>query len=250
MSIPRVFISYSHDSQEHKKWVLDLATRLRNTGIDAILDQWELTPGADIPHFMETQLASANYILMICTDTYVEKANSGVGGVGYEKMMITAEVMKSIESTKVIPIIKQTGTRNVPTFLQSKYSINLSNADSFEFNYDELIRKFHNAPLYEKPEIGNNPFTPVKELIVDKTNDEIKEVMKIIVYLFEKNINSDYVLESAIIEKSKISRILIEIILQNLIDENLILRGYTHYPNRLILTMKGKKYAIEHKLIK
>jgi hypothetical protein len=29
MKIPKVFISYSHDSQEHKKWVLDLATRLR-----------------------------------------------------------------------------------------------------------------------------------------------------------------------------------------------------------------------------
>ncbi|WP_211227219.1 SEFIR domain-containing protein [Saccharospirillum impatiens] len=39
MTIPRVFISYSHDSQLHKKWVLDIATRLRNSGIDAIVDQ-------------------------------------------------------------------------------------------------------------------------------------------------------------------------------------------------------------------
>ncbi len=59
MSVPRVFISYSHDSQQHKKWVLDLATRLRNSGVDAIIDQWELQPGADIPHFMETNLASS-----------------------------------------------------------------------------------------------------------------------------------------------------------------------------------------------
>lgn len=36
MSTPKVFISYSHDTQDHKKWVLDLATRLRNSGIDAI----------------------------------------------------------------------------------------------------------------------------------------------------------------------------------------------------------------------
>jgi predicted transcriptional regulator len=248
MSIPRVFISYSHDSQEHKKWVLDLATRLRNTGIDAILDQWELTPGADIPHFMETQLASANYILMICTDEYVKKANLGVGGVGYEKMMITAEVMKSIESTKVIPIIKQNGTRNVPTFLQSKYSINLSNNDSFEFNYDELIRKFHGAPLYEKPEIGNNPFTPTKDLIVDKTNDEIKEIMKIIVYLFE-NSTENYIHYSEIIRNSKTSRIMTDIILKRMLDEGLI--NNKMYGNSAPqLTDKGKYYAIEHKLIK
>jgi hypothetical protein len=48
MKIPKVFISYSHDSQEHKKWVLDLATRLRNNGVDAIIDQWELRAGDDL----------------------------------------------------------------------------------------------------------------------------------------------------------------------------------------------------------
>jgi hypothetical protein len=51
MSIPKVFISYSHDSQGYKKWVLELAVRLRNNGIDAILDQFELKAGDDIPRF-------------------------------------------------------------------------------------------------------------------------------------------------------------------------------------------------------
>ena len=60
MSIPKVFISYSHDSLEHKKWVNELGTRLRNNGVDAILDQWELQPGDDLPHFMETHLASSD----------------------------------------------------------------------------------------------------------------------------------------------------------------------------------------------
>lgn len=57
MTIPRVFISYSHDSQSHKKWVMDFAIRLRNSGVDAILDQWELKPGDDLTHFMERNLA-------------------------------------------------------------------------------------------------------------------------------------------------------------------------------------------------
>ena len=42
MNIPKVFISYSHDSLEHKEWVNQLATKMRNHGIDATLDQWEL----------------------------------------------------------------------------------------------------------------------------------------------------------------------------------------------------------------
>ena len=68
MSIPKVFISYSHDNLEHKKWVLDLAIRMRNNGIDAIIDQWELKPGDDLPHFMETHLASPDKIIMICSE--------------------------------------------------------------------------------------------------------------------------------------------------------------------------------------
>lgn len=158
MIIPKAFISYSHDTLEHKKWVLELATRLRNNGIDAILDQFELQPGADLPHFMETHLASANKIIMICTDKYVDKANKGQGGVGYEKMIVTSNLLKSIDENKIIPIIRQNGTAEVPTFLKSKLYINFSKKDDYEFSYDELVRTIHNSPLFEKPPIGNNPF--------------------------------------------------------------------------------------------
>lgn len=54
MSAPKVFISYSHDSQQHKDWVLRLANELRTNGIDAKLDQWDLSPGQDIaPSWLE-----------------------------------------------------------------------------------------------------------------------------------------------------------------------------------------------------
>ncbi|WP_221192193.1 toll/interleukin-1 receptor domain-containing protein [Microbulbifer rhizosphaerae] len=68
---PRVFISYSHDSAAHKEWVLNFATTLRSRGVDAILDQWDLRPGDDLPHFMETELAKSDFATMICTERYV-----------------------------------------------------------------------------------------------------------------------------------------------------------------------------------
>ncbi|MDR1387396.1 MAG: toll/interleukin-1 receptor domain-containing protein [Propionibacteriaceae bacterium] len=43
------FVSYSHNHQSHKDWVLALATRLRSLGVDVILDQWDLTPGMRNP---------------------------------------------------------------------------------------------------------------------------------------------------------------------------------------------------------
>jgi len=244
MAIPKVFISYSHDSQEHKKWVLDLATRLRNTGIDAIIDQWELKPGDDLPHFMETNLAASDYVLMICTDRYVEKANSGVGGVGYEKMIVTSDLIKNIDFNKVIPIIRQSGTRNVPTFLKTKLFIDFSRLDDFEFSYDELIRTLHNAPLYVKPKIGNSPFTPLDNIRPEKSGDALKQFMTIVVDDFEKG--KDFSEYKSILARAKISRIMLDTLILEAVEKKLINRD--SYGD-LYLTTKGKFYAIEHKIV-
>ena len=104
---PRIFISYSHDSAEHKSWVLEFATTLRNRGVAAVLDQWDLKPGDDLPHFMETELAACDYVIIVCTETYVTKANAGEGGVGYEKMIVTSSLLSKISDNKIIPIVRQ-----------------------------------------------------------------------------------------------------------------------------------------------
>lgn len=141
MQPPKVFISYSHDSAEHKKWVLEFATTLRLRGADVILDQWDLKPGDDVPHFMENHLESADHVLIICTNNYVQKANSGVGGVGYEKMILTASMLSRINSNKVIPIIRQNGTRECPTFLRTKLYIDFSKSEEIEYSFDNLLRR-------------------------------------------------------------------------------------------------------------
>lgn len=157
MKPPVVFISYSHDSQEHKHWVLNLATRLRRSGVDAILDQWDIGPGGDLPHFMEQSLAKAARVLMVCTERYVEKANAGVGGVGYEKMIVTADLLRQIGSNRVIPVLRQARTSQMPIFLTTKLYVNLSSDDQFESGMDDLLRELLGAPLFVKPPIGSEP---------------------------------------------------------------------------------------------
>jgi hypothetical protein len=51
-----VFISYSWDDEAHKEWALGLANRLRDDGIDAIIDQTHLNLGGDTPEFMEKSI--------------------------------------------------------------------------------------------------------------------------------------------------------------------------------------------------
>lgn len=246
MTIPKVFISYSHDSQAHKQWVMDFATRLRNSGIDAILDQWDLQPGDDLPNFMEKNLASANRVLMICTDQYVKKANTGAGGVGYEKMIVTADLMKSIESNKVIPIIRQNGGHLVPTFLGSKYFIDFSREDSAEYAYDELVRTLVGAPLFKKPPIGNNPFKLASETPVERSIDAVRELMREVVSQFEKT-TANYVFYGNIVSRMPTSRLLIDIAIKQAIEQQLI---QTDSTKNIYLTESGKQYAIFHKLIR
>jgi hypothetical protein len=244
MKVPKIFISYSHDSIEHKKWILDLAIRMRNNGIDAIIDQWELKPGDDLPHFMETNIANADKIIMICSEKYVEKANSGIGGVGYEKMIITSNLIENIDEKKIIPIVRQASTKFLPTFLKTKLYIDFSKNSDYEFSFDELIRTIHNSPIYKKPEIGNNPFKQIDDSVEKKNYDGIFEIMKIIVDVF--NTTTYYHASYTYVNNTfSGSRILLDILLQNTEDLGYI---YRDNDNDIVLTQEGKMYAINNNL--
>lgn len=240
MSAPRVFISYSHDTLEHKKWVLDLATRLRNSGVDAIIDQWELGPGDDLPHFMETQLEKADRVIMVCTDKYVSKANKGAGGVGYEKMIVTASMMQTIDSNKVIPVIRQAASNDVPTFLKTKLYIDFSKDDEFEAAIDDLVRAIHGEPLFKKPELGNNPYKAAEETPVQRNHDPKIDILKRLVEYYEGG--QDHVPQSNIYKYLSISRILFDVYAAELESEGLVKLNVYGY---IFLTEKGKLFAIK-----
>jgi hypothetical protein len=67
---PKVFISYSHDTVEHQERVLGLADRLRADGINAEIDQYNTAPPEGWPLWCERQIAAADVVLMVCTETY------------------------------------------------------------------------------------------------------------------------------------------------------------------------------------
>ena len=156
---PKVFISYSHDSPEHKRWVSELGAKLRHNGIDAILDQWDLGPGDEITFFIESGLRDSDRVLVICTDTYVSKANAGEGGVGYERMIVTAQLAQDLGTNKFIPIIrKASGQEKTPTFLGTRVYIDFRNESQFDAEFERLLRELHREPIIKKPPLGKNPF--------------------------------------------------------------------------------------------
>ncbi len=149
-----VFISYSHDSPEHKRWVSELAVKLRHNGIDTTLDQWNLQPGDDITRFMERGILDADRILVVCTDNYVSKANAGEGGVGYERMIITKKNIEKQGNLKFIPIIRQTLTEDkTPEFLKDRVAIDFTDDKQFEEKFEELLHERLLVPPLQRPDV-------------------------------------------------------------------------------------------------
>lgn len=155
----KVFISYSHDSDEHKAWVLKLATDLRRNGLDAILDQWDLVLGSNLPRFMEQGLSGSEKVLVICTDNYIEKSNAGRGGAGYEGQILTAEIYRKQDSVKYIPLVRGASFAvKTPTCLDGRLYIDSTNQADYEVNLNALIHSLYGVVVLPKPALGPSPF--------------------------------------------------------------------------------------------
>lgn len=108
---------------------------------------------------MEQGLSSDRRVLAVCTKKYVEKANSGHGGVGYEKMILSSQLMESMDSNKVIPVVRDgDGSRLVPTFLASRVYIDFRDDSDYEQKYTQLVYEIHGQKVCPRPPLGPNPF--------------------------------------------------------------------------------------------
>ncbi|MDQ3673251.1 MAG: toll/interleukin-1 receptor domain-containing protein [Gemmatimonadota bacterium] len=154
-----MFISYSHDSEPHREWVLRFATDLRTNGIDATLDRWDLELGQDVVAFMQAGIAEADRVFLVCTDEYVQRAEAGAGGVGFERLIVTAELVQNIDTRKFIPIIRQNSAKRVPAFLGPRLYLDFSDDAEYTRKLEEVLRELHGAPTSSKPPLGVSPFS-------------------------------------------------------------------------------------------
>ena len=156
---PKVFISYSWDNEEHKTWILNFATRLRDNGIEIILDRYELQAGKNIPHFMEQALEKSDKVLVIFTENYKLKADGRNGGVGYEYSILNNDIYKDIaNNSKYIPILKNgTFETSVPSFMQQFITIDMTDNSQYEEKIKEVTLALYGKPLIEKPVVGEKP---------------------------------------------------------------------------------------------
>ena len=162
MAKPKLFISYSWTSPDHEEWVLQLATELRESGVDVILDKWDLKEGHDANVFMEQMVTDEQIkkVLLICDQTYVEKANRRTGGVGTEAQIISGEIYEKSDQEKFVAIVRERnpdGSASLPAYYKSRIYIDLSDPSTYSDNFDQLLRWIFDKPLHLKPELGSMP---------------------------------------------------------------------------------------------
>lgn len=162
MTSPKLFVSYSWTSQDHETWVINLATELRESGVDVILDKWDLKEGHDAHAFMERMVTDSDVkkVVLVCNKSYAEKANDRSGGVGTETQIISAEIYAKQAQGKFVALVTERddkGDPYLPAYYRSRIYIDMTDRVAGAEGVEQLLRWVFDQPRYEKPEIGNKP---------------------------------------------------------------------------------------------
>lgn len=168
MGNPKVFISYSWDSENHKKWVIALSNELRKNGIDAVVDEFITQKGTvNLNRMMIENIQNSDYTVAILTDKYAEKANSFKGGAGYETSLLINDIVDNIE--KIIPIVRFNGDvkKAIPFYLRGISYIDFSNDILFKDKLEELIYKIFKVDRIEVEPLGDMPNLKPKKVSID-----------------------------------------------------------------------------------
>ena len=160
---PRVFISYSHDSEAHRDLILGLADRLRAEGVESWIDQY--VPGFPVQgwlRWMKTEIEQADFVLLVCTPRYLQRFNGedteGGRGVNFEGVIISQTLYNHYyRNTKFIPVLPPQGCfEHLPLELQA-YS-----AYKLDTDYQDLYRLLTGQPKITPSPVGQPIQLPEK----------------------------------------------------------------------------------------
>ncbi|MGG5462887.1 toll/interleukin-1 receptor domain-containing protein [Clostridium sp. B9] len=108
--VPKVFISYAHDTESFSDRILNFSNKLRENNIDANIDQYEESPPEGWARWMDNQIEDSDFVIIVCTKLYYDKfkmfKSTEGRGVNWEINIIYQHLYESCcNNTKFIPVI-------------------------------------------------------------------------------------------------------------------------------------------------
>jgi SEFIR domain/NPCBM/NEW2 domain len=160
---PRVFISYAHDSPDHKDMVRRFATFLHGRiGLDVHLDQWDDNRRRDWSLWAIDQLTAADFIIVIASPDYQRRADGmappEVGrGSHFETAIIRDQMTKnvSLATERILPVVLPgRSLDDIPTFLNAYSTTRFEIKEFTEAGVAELLAAITGEGRYTAPERG------------------------------------------------------------------------------------------------
>lgn len=169
---PKVFISYAWGSKEYQDKVLSFATSLQGDGIEVLFDKWDLKEGHDTYAYMERSVndASVTGVIILLDPLYEEKANNRDGGVGTETQIISPEIYNNVTQEKFLPVVferKKDGAVPKPSYLQGLLHFDLTIDDTYNSEYQRLVKCLYGVDIHKKPELGKMPLWVTTESVIE-----------------------------------------------------------------------------------
>ncbi|MBU1707923.1 toll/interleukin-1 receptor domain-containing protein [bacterium] len=142
---PTVFISHSHADKE--RFVVNFATKLREKGVDAWVDQWEIKPGDSlVDKIFNEGLSKAQAIIVVVSENSVKSP--------WVKDELDAATVKRIEGkSRLIPLILDDVL--IPEPLQHLLQVRIQDLNSYDQELNTVLNTIFDSS--DKPPIGPAP---------------------------------------------------------------------------------------------
>lgn len=142
---PKVFVS--HSSADKQRFVLDFANKLRQKGVDAWIDKWEMSPGDSlVDKIFEEGIKDASAMIIVLSKHSVENR--------WVREEMNAGFVKRVnQGSRLIPVILD--DCKVPECLQSTLWQKITNLSEFDEELDRIVSAIYGKT--DKPPLGNSP---------------------------------------------------------------------------------------------
>ncbi|MCH2088068.1 MAG: toll/interleukin-1 receptor domain-containing protein [Pseudoalteromonas sp.] len=142
---PKVFVS--HASEDKERFVIDFSTKLRENGVDAWLDKWEMLPGDSlVDKIFEEGLKEAQAVIIVLSNYSIKKP--------WVREELNASIVSKLsKGTKIIPIVLD--DCEVPQSLTSTLWEPIPDLENYDQNFKRVLSSIFGAT--DKPALGKAP---------------------------------------------------------------------------------------------
>ena len=142
---PKVFVS--HASEDKDRFVRAFAMQLREKGIEAWVDEWEIYPGDSlVQKIYDAGIGTAQAVLIVLSHNSVNKP--------WVKDELDISVIRKIEEgMRIIPVILDDCT--IPTALRATLHVKIPDLNSFDTPLSSIVDTLYSRS--KKPALGSAP---------------------------------------------------------------------------------------------